>query len=1423
MRRATSAGLCLSAFTAAAMIWSCTENPAEPAGSQGQRAHIPLALATASTASGATLATDKDDYAPGDMLRLAGWGWQPGDTLDIHLDQDPQNHPPVDWLVEVDADGRFWDSTYVVQESDLGVTFALTATSRATGETTTAVFFDFNLADAFINSVSSTTPPTNSSFTITAGASRTTGGGNTTNPTWAGTSYAFNTTNTAPSSGSFQCLSPAKPNPLVTVTATASPGTTGGSMTIPTTGLARGTQYLFIKAEANTTCNGSASNVSAGQLLTITGPDLTILKTHTGNFTRGSTGSYTIHVSNVGEVATSGLVTVSDVLPSQFTFSSVTATNWSCTTPAVGVNGTVSCTRSDALAPSLAYDDIVLVVSVAASGGNNSPTNTATVSNASDAGAGNNSADDPTTLNDAPATQLVFTTSAFNIAAGACSPAISVQSRNATDQPTNPSTAVTVNLTSTSAGGTFYSNAGCTTLISSVTIPTNSNHTPDFYYKDTQGGTPTLTAADAASNLTSATQQETITQAATGTTVTANKTSPQEFGTSVTFTAAVKRTSDNSAVTVGSVTFYDGGTCAVPGTQLQAATAVNGSGQVPFTTTTLSVAAHTILACYGGTLAFTSSSGTLAFTISLAATGTTVTANKTSPQDAGTSITFTATVKRSSDASAVTAGSVTFYDGGNCGTPGPQLQAAAAVNGSGQVPFTTTTLSAAAHTILACYGGTTEFATSSGTLAFTITDVATTTTVTANKTSPQEFGISITFTAAVKRSSDNSAATAGSVTFYDGGSCGSPGTELQAATAVNGSGQVAFTTATLSIDDHTILACYGGSAGFAASSGTLAFTITTVATTTEVTADKTSPQEFGTSITFTASVKRASDNSAVTTGSVTFYEGGSCGTPGPQLQAGALVNASGAVTFTTSTLSIADHIILACYGGTTVFKASGDQMAFTITKIATSTTVTANKTSPQEYGTSITFTASVKRSSGNSVVTDGQVAIYDGGTCDIPGTELKAATDVNGSGQVSVTTSALDLGTHTILACYGGTEIYKTSSGTMSMQITAVTTSATVTVTPSSQQYSDKVELKAAITPYDVESQHLTGTVYFYVGSSAVTCGMSAPAGSVGNDGIADADDGVGTYTYTIEKAAGSYTVTACFYSSSDYFKSSNNTGSLTVTKEDATLEFTNLPGSVLYTSNISFTVRVRESYANGVEPNPNPNNSLVAYGDISKIGTLSASLAGIINNSTVNITCNSFVAGGSGYSSYRDFTCTNGPLAVDAYTVTVSVPGTNYYYTGSVDDAFNVYDPAAGFVTGGGTFSFGGNRVSFGLSFTYSNGAKSNLRGGMVVVRHLTGGGVCRIKSNSMNAPSVVNTTASMTGKGNYNCVDAYGNTTASAGNLSILTYVEDVATSGAGADVFFVGAGSSAPMLNMGSTPSGNTTTLTGGNIQVPQPGKK
>ena len=73
--------------------------------------------------------------------------------------------------------------------------------------------------------------------------------------------------------------------------------------------------------------------------------DLTIAKSHTGNFTQGQVGAtYSITATNSGSAATSGTVTVTDTLPAGLTATAISGTGWTC------VLGTLTCTRSDALA-----------------------------------------------------------------------------------------------------------------------------------------------------------------------------------------------------------------------------------------------------------------------------------------------------------------------------------------------------------------------------------------------------------------------------------------------------------------------------------------------------------------------------------------------------------------------------------------------------------------------------------------------------------------------------------------------------------------------------------------------------------------------------------------------------------------------------------------------------------------------------------------------------------------------------------------------------------------------------------------------------------------------------------------------------------------------------------------------------------------
>jgi uncharacterized repeat protein (TIGR01451 family) len=124
------------------------------------------------------------------------------------------------------------------------------------------------------------------------------------------------------------------------------------------------------------------------------GPNLVIAMSHTGNFTVGENGVYTIVVSNIGGTASSGPIAVSDTLSGnfpvgypledipQFGFVSATGTGWSCSL--VGLGGIpfdafyVGCTSSSVIVAGGFAPPITLTVL---------PTVSGTVTNQADVGA----------------------------------------------------------------------------------------------------------------------------------------------------------------------------------------------------------------------------------------------------------------------------------------------------------------------------------------------------------------------------------------------------------------------------------------------------------------------------------------------------------------------------------------------------------------------------------------------------------------------------------------------------------------------------------------------------------------------------------------------------------------------------------------------------------------------------------------------------------------------------------------------------------------------------------------------------------------------------------------------------------------------------------------------------------------------------
>lgn len=121
-------------------------------------------------------------------------------------------------------------------------------------------------------------------------------------------------------------------------------------------------------------------------------PDLTIAKTHAGNFTQGQTGAqYTITVSNSGG-APSGGATVTDTLPTGLTATAISGTGWTCTQPGG------PCSSSDTVTDLGSYPPLTLTVNVAL-GTPASITNRADVSGGGESNTTNNTAYDQTTVN----------------------------------------------------------------------------------------------------------------------------------------------------------------------------------------------------------------------------------------------------------------------------------------------------------------------------------------------------------------------------------------------------------------------------------------------------------------------------------------------------------------------------------------------------------------------------------------------------------------------------------------------------------------------------------------------------------------------------------------------------------------------------------------------------------------------------------------------------------------------------------------------------------------------------------------------------------------------------------------------------------------------------------------------------------------
>ena len=175
--------------------------------------------------------------------------------------------------------------------------------------------------------------------------------------------------------------------------------TSSAPTAVSVTGGANGTTTTDLAAFGATPGAGGTSAIISAGLIPGAGSgascssDLTIAKSHSDPFVRGSTGSYALTINNSGAAATGGTTTVTDTLPAGLTPTAASGSGWTCGI----VAQTVTCTSTAVVASSGSFPAISITVNVAQSAAA-SVTNTATVAGGGEVNTSNDSASDPTNV-----------------------------------------------------------------------------------------------------------------------------------------------------------------------------------------------------------------------------------------------------------------------------------------------------------------------------------------------------------------------------------------------------------------------------------------------------------------------------------------------------------------------------------------------------------------------------------------------------------------------------------------------------------------------------------------------------------------------------------------------------------------------------------------------------------------------------------------------------------------------------------------------------------------------------------------------------------------------------------------------------------------------------------------------------------------
>lgn len=530
----------------------------------------------------------------------------------------------------------------------------------------------------------------------------------------------------------------------------------------------------------------------------------------------------------------------------------------------------------------------------------------------------------------------------------------------------------------------------------------------------------------------------------TATTVISNV-NPAYLTQNVAYTASVTATGQPATPT-GSATFYQGTTAlgTVPLTD----------GQATYSTTYSAAGAFRITATFTGTPGtnFVTSTSPLLQQVVHALPATTVTKLTSSASSifVGQTVTFTATVS-STFGMPPNGEIVTFKSGGVAFGTGTLT--------GGVATFTTSTLVAANHVLLASYAGDADFAASqSPTITLPVSKYSTTTALT-SAPNPSSLSQPVTLTAHV---TSGASTLSGSITFRNGT------TSLGIATIT--SGVATLTTKTLPLGANQLTAAYSGDASnLTSTSPSLAQNVTQAVSTTTALTSTLNPAYVTQTVTYTATVTA---QSGTPTGSVTFKQGSAALTTVPL--------SSGHASYSTTYSAGGAFLITAAYSpapGANFAVSTSPALKEVVHALPAATTTTLKTSASSIFiGQTVTLTATVSSTFGTPP--NGETVTFKSGGVAIGTGSLT-------SGVATFTTSTLVAANHVLLATYPGDANFAGSqSPTVTLPVSKYPTTTALGSTPNPSSSGQAVTLTAQATTTGPSTP--TGSVAFLNGTTTL-------------------------------------------------------------------------------------------------------------------------------------------------------------------------------------------------------------------------------------------------------------------------------------------------------------------------------------------------